>query len=461
MKPETLVPPPEMQVPRMRFWGDRKPPKSRAQMFSMRVATSAALVSASTDGATDQVGNVATLRIYGPIDSWGGWFGISAKDVASAIDDLPDDISELRVRINSPGGEVWEGLAILNMLRAHKARAIAVVDGLAASAASLIATGCDETVMSPGTQMMIHDPSGFAYGPQAVMLKAARFLGSCGDATASIYTESAGGTDAAWRALMIEETWYTAQEAVDAGLADSVGVVSDAGGTATAGEEPDEPVIIVVDPDDGDVEELFDLKIFSHAGRSHAPAPQTAHSTTPKASAEGNNTQEGSPAVAFSDDELTNMRQKLGVAEDADEATIMAALDEALEERATEPPASPTPSIPEGHVVIPKVKLDELEAGVATANATAEQLRTQERTQFLDSVRDRFLPGNRAAWETEYDRDPKATREHFAKAPVLIPINEIGTSTDPSESAELDAQTAEQLDAYGASLGLPKGALSA
>lgn len=427
-----LQPPPELQdLPRLRFWGDRKPPKNRADMFSTRVADAAAAGDASAATGGSAAGSIATMRLYGPIDSWGGWFGISARDVSEALDALGEDVSEIRVRINSPGGEVWEGTTILNMLRAHPARIIAVVDGLAASAASVIAAGSDETVMSPGTQMMVHDASGFAYGPEATMLKAAKFLASTSNAIASVYTEAAGGTDAEWRAVMVEETWYTAKEAVAAGLADRVAVVPDAGSTSTAGDEP-------VEPDPAEVENRFDLSIFNHAGRSKAPAPKP-----PSASAVGLITEKGrSPDVAkISDEGATTIGQKLGVAEDADEATILAALDEALDEHA-EPKST---NVPEGHVVVPGARLTDLEAGAAAGLASAQKLHEREREEFLDTNRTKFAATNRAAWAKEYDRDPEGTRKHFETAADIVPATALGHSVD---DADIEPEDVTESPAY-------------
>lgn len=415
------------EVPTYRYWGDRKPPKNRAEMFSSTVAPRAAAEDEETD-ADETPAKVATLRMYGPIDSWGGWWGISARDVSEALD-AAGDVDEVRVRINSPGGDAWEGMAIMNMLRAHPAKVVAVVDGIAASAASYIAVGCDETVMSPGTQMMIHDASTFAYGPAAIMRKAATFLDSVSNAIASVYAEVAGGSDADWRALMVETTWYTAAEAVESGLADRVAVVPDAGSTDTAGEEA--PQL------DEDVEDHFDLSMYPRAGRSKSPAPPIP----PAASAAGSvNTQEGSTAVAnFSDEQLTQMRKDLGLPADADEATIVAALSEVVAEQAEEPPSNST--IPEGHIVVPEARLKDLETSAQAGVQAAEQLRVQERETFLNSNRTKFAPANRDAWAKEYDRDPKGTREHFEKAPVLVPTDELGDAqgADPTSDDALYA----------------------
>jgi ATP-dependent protease ClpP protease subunit len=404
--------PPELRdPPTNRYWGDRKPPKDRADMFSVAVAAT------DTPGepASVATGQVATLRIYGPIDSWGGYWGISARDVSAALDALGDGVGEIRVRINSPGGEAWEGLAILNMLRAHSARIVAVVDGLAASAASFVAAGCDETVMSPGTQMMIHDASTIEWGDAAAMRKTAMFLDSISDSLASLYAESAGGTDASWRALMVEETWYTAKEAVAAGLADRIGIVPDAGPTSTAGDEQPDLTIEIV-------EDHFDLSIFNYAGREAAPTP---HTPVALASGASPTPQEGSPAVAFSDEGTTTLRQQLGVSEDADEATILAALTEALTERAEEPQVQAKLEVPEGMVLVPADVLDSMKQGAQDgALALKAQRETARDSAIKAAVNDgRITPASREDWTKRWDSAPDDTSSLLASLPKdMVPL---------------------------------------
>jgi ATP-dependent protease ClpP protease subunit len=165
---------------------------------------------------------VATMRLYDPIDSWGGEWGVSAKEFARALDMLPTDTAEIRLHINSPGGEVYEGLAILNSLRNHPARVVAVIDGLAASAASFIATGADEVVMGRNTQLMIHDAWGLCVGAAIDMRDMADRLDKISDNIASVYAAKTGGTTDEWRGHMLAETWYDPEEAVAAGLADRI-----------------------------------------------------------------------------------------------------------------------------------------------------------------------------------------------------------------------------------------------
>jgi ATP-dependent protease ClpP protease subunit len=398
--------------PANRYWGERKPPKNRAEMFSATVAATT-----SGDAGSISTGKVATLRIYGPIDSWGGWWGISARDVSTALDALGEGVDEIRVRINSPGGEAWEGLAILNMLRAHSARIVAVVDGLAASAASFVAAGCDETVMSPGTQMMIHDASTIEWGDAAAMRKTAMFLDSISDSLASLYAEAAGGTDAAWRALMVEETWYTAKEAVAAGLADRVAVVPDAGATATAGDE-DEPV----DPLEGDgIEDRYDLSIFNYAGREHAPAPKT-----PVASASGQPSKEGDADMAFLDD----VRQRLGVTDAAtDETAVLAALDEAL--KPTEP------AVPVDSVVVSKAKWDEMKSTYDTMRSQLTDLldeKSRERHQSTVKAAiaaGKIMPAEKQAYLNALEMDEEGTVKRLESLEAgIVPVAAIGHAED-------------------------------
>lgn len=193
---------------------------------------------------------VAALRLYDPIDSWGGEWGVSAKEFVASLDALPDDTTEIRLHINSPGGEVYEGITMLNALRNHKARVVAVVDGLAASAASFLAAGADEVVMGRNTQLMIHDAWGMGIGNAEVMRDLAGRLDKISDNIASVYAAKADGSVEDWRAAMLAETWYSAEEAVAAGLADRV-------------EEPPEAA----------AKNSFDLSVFQFAGRDEAPPP--------------------------------------------------------------------------------------------------------------------------------------------------------------------------------------------
>ena len=227
------------------------PTRFAARLAAMKTRTTDATPVRAEIPTSALDGTTAVLRLYDPVDSYGEFWGVSAKEFAQALDDLPSNIIEIRLHINSPGGDVFDGVAIVNTLRAHSARVVAVVDGIAASAASFIAAAADETLMAPNSELMIHDAWGLCVGNAAEMQQMAEMLDHISDNIASIYAAKAGGTVADWRAAMAKETWYSAEEAVAAGLADAV-------------QELAAPVA---------AQNRHDLSIFTYAGRAAAPAP--------------------------------------------------------------------------------------------------------------------------------------------------------------------------------------------
>lgn len=156
-----------------------------------------------------------TLYIYGAIGE--EWDGLTDRQIAAQLDEFGD--GPLTVRINSPGGVAYEGLAIYNLLKEREPNVI--VDGLAASAASVIAMAGKDITMSTGSNMMIHDAWGLAIGNAVEMRQMADTLDTLSDSLAEVYAERMGDHEQA-RELMRAETWFNAQGAVDAGFASSV-----------------------------------------------------------------------------------------------------------------------------------------------------------------------------------------------------------------------------------------------
>jgi ATP-dependent Clp endopeptidase proteolytic subunit ClpP len=161
-------------------------------------------------------GGPAQIRIYEEIGFW----GITEEDFARELDEVTAD--EIEVQISSPGGDVWAGIAIYNALRAHPARVTTRVDSLAASAASLIVQAGDRRVILSAGQLMIHNVWGIVIGDADDMRGMADLLEKQNTVVASIYAEHTDTAAEEWLELMATETWYTAEEAVDAGLADEV-----------------------------------------------------------------------------------------------------------------------------------------------------------------------------------------------------------------------------------------------
>ncbi|MFI5524989.1 head maturation protease, ClpP-related [Streptomyces platensis] len=217
----------------------------------MRTARPVALRQGRTDWyrITNLGQSAAEVVIYDEI----GYWGVTAENFMSELRGL--DVSEITLRVNSPGGEIFDGIAIHNLLRSHRAQVTTYVDSLAASIASVIALAGDRVIMQPHSQMMIHDGSGLAIGNAQDMREMADLLDRQSDNIASVYAERAGGTPEEWRERMRTETWYTAAEAVAAGLADEVAE------TRPRPEEGDRPA------------DTWDLSVFRFAGRNEAPAP--------------------------------------------------------------------------------------------------------------------------------------------------------------------------------------------
>lgn len=156
----------------------------------------------------------ASMYLYDEI-SW--WSGNTARNFQQALANL--DAEEIHLHINSPGGSVFEGVTIYNLLAAHPAEIIVHVDGLAASIASVIALAGDSVEIAENGMFMIHDPSVIAWGNAEVMRKNAEVLDRIKDAILNTYEERTTLDRETLDAAMTAETWYSADEAVNAGFA--------------------------------------------------------------------------------------------------------------------------------------------------------------------------------------------------------------------------------------------------
>lgn len=395
-----------------RYWGARELPKSKVEFFD-----------AVTTPAPAGDGTIATIRMYGPIDSWGGYWGISTKDVGQVLDALPESVTQIILRINSPGGEVFEGLAILNMFRAHKAKVTAVVDGLAASAASFIAVGCDETVMSPGTQMMIHSPWVFSWGSAVDLRKTADVLDGLETSIVEIYTAKAGDKD--WTQLLADETWLTTSEAMQLGLADRVAVIPDAGETGTVGEGDELELL----PDEDDPEDsALALRLVARASASR---PKPPSSSEPVDSNQKEN------LVAY-EDLKAGLRDRLGVTDaDPTDETLLAALDA---ERAG---AASNTEVPTGTTLIDSTVLAGLQSDAAAGRQAREEQVSARRDAIVESAvnEGRISAASRDTWRAQLNTDEDGTVKLIASLAVnTIPVEEIGhADAEMSEDGQLFA----------------------
>lgn len=196
----------------------RTAPQRRGQGYEIRNAADAS----------------AEILVYEPI---GGWMGISAADFAKDLKTVT--AGTIHLRLNSPGGDVFDGVTIANALKNHPARVVVHVDGLAASIASIIALAGDEVLIADNAFFMIHDPWAFSIGNAAEMRKMADTLDKIGGSLVDTYVKRSGATKAQVETWMHEETWFTAQEAIDEGFADAIDTGATAGDAVAAAAQFD------------------------------------------------------------------------------------------------------------------------------------------------------------------------------------------------------------------------------
>lgn len=373
-----------------------------------------------TDGDT-----TAQVDIYDEID----WlWGVTSRDFRNEIKALPESVDTIELHINSPGGDVYEALAIMNTLRQHKAKVVTIVDGYAASSAGFIAVGAsDELIVAENAEIMAHLPWALMIGDADEMRKMADDLDRIGKNIASIFQARAGGTLDDWMAILEAETWWSADEAVAAGVADKVlqAPKRDAKNSARG---------------------RFNLSVFNHAGRSAAPAPRIpqAHNETPRpepVEADGKE-----PTVALSESAL----QKLGLDAEADDDAI----NEAIEKLAApEPVETPEPTIEQaaqiaakfGQKLVNIAQFDQMAATVADLQARNQAaIEAENEAAITNALTTGRIDAKSAdTWRAELKKNREGTLSLLNTLPAnkAVPVDEIGHGVSREDSA-LDAEMA-------------------
>lgn len=361
------------------------------------------------------------------------WFedGTDAKSFARKLAGL--DVDQITLHINSPGGDAFDGVAIYNTLHDHPADVHVVVDGLAASAASYIAQAGKTIKMNKAAQMMIHRASGICIGNAKDMTDFADVLGKLDSSIAGIYHSRAGGQLDDWLAAMTGETWYTAAEAVQAGLADEA-----------VAETPAEPK----------ARASFDLRIFAYAGRDAAPPPKITDRTDPPAPPEP-------PKKKGAGMDPAKLREAFGLAADASDDEVSAAITaENLVPPAAAPPGNqgdppagdpppaggPPPAPPRkpradegGAVYVDPAQLAELRRMAAQGEEALRRMKEQECSAVLDAAikAGKFPPSRREHYEKRWASDPDGTKEEInALQAGVIPVSLLGFPGVTDDTAE-------------------------
>lgn len=370
--------------------------------------------------------NTAEVFFYGVIGDWDN----SAEQLVNDLKSF--EHGDITVRIHSWGGDAFDGLAIMNALRAHEGHVTCVVEGVCASAASVIAVGgADTLVMRPNSELMIHDAWALVDGNADELTRLAGQLSKLSDEYAAVYARKAGGDPAVWREAMRLESWFTADEAVMAGLADRV----------EDGRELE------------DVQELVGAMAKARHYSSRAEAGRPAILDQLKKGAHVSS--------------LEKIARMLGVDEASDEAVVLEALAEALEERAevdtdveavVEPVAETVEAVEaveevedtelesEGDeaatdealtVIVDAALYEELKKAAAFGREAQARAEVAEREALVDqAVKDgRISTAARGRWCKALEADPVDAKQRLAAMPSgFIPRSEIGHGLDAEES---------------------------
>lgn len=385
----------------------------------------------------------AEIHLYGDIGETFFGEGVSAEEFVAQLDAL--DATELSIRINSPGGSAWDGLTIANAIIRHPATVTTYIDGLAASAASVVAVAGDKVVASKYSQAMVHGASAVVLGGNSKELREiAAQMDGIDTSMASYYADRAGGTPADWSRAMAKETWYNADEMLAAGLATSID-------TSAVREEVEQAAASAM---------AGTAETYRYQGRTAAPAPPVRAT---------NHTKETRMA------DKKSLAESLGLPEDATEADIIAATQKALgvetDPKTDDKPADPAPAggdpapvadpAPADPALTPAAKAADgtvtLDAGtyaqmqqqLAMGVAAHQTLTAQADAKVVDAAIDKGkIPLARRAHYLELmakDRtDTADLLNNRLAAGASVPLTEIGHSADTTPSASVTENPAYQ-----------------
>ena len=183
---------------------------------------------------------------------------INMKNISDSLESIGN--RKLLIKLNSYGGDAFEGIEIYNYLKSLKNKVVVEVTSIAASAASIIAMGADEIRMSNGSQLMIHEASTFAVGTKSEMQKTLNALKSMDNSIVDIYHEKTGLDKTEILQLMEEETWFTSAEAVKHKFADNV-ITTKGGDSVTKHTKNDIAKRIVAMLNEEDLDEVEETKV--------------------------------------------------------------------------------------------------------------------------------------------------------------------------------------------------------
>lgn len=346
-----------------------------------------------------EASDLLEIDVYDDIgESWFGE-GVTAKSIRATLRENKG-AKTIKLRVNSRGGDVFDGLAIYSLLLDHPARVEADVDALAASMASVILMAADEVRLAPSAMIMIHNPIAMVYGEASDMRETAAVLDKMRDQLVNAYVAKTGLDAAKIVEMMDAETWLSADEAVEHGFANSKKAAPKREDRAEA------------------------LAALSLAGL-HAPRGMLAAVAMAKARAPGG-LLAAQGELTMDETQMVELRSLLGLADDADGAAVLDAV-RALVDAATEP----------------------AEGGAETPESTAAQAQLRVLTRELDAARERLraidaatAERTRAEAEASVDAAIKDGRAHADCRADLVRLATSEREEDRAAYARLTSQRA-------------------
>jgi len=347
-------------------------------------------------------------------DTIGGW-DFTVKDFKRDFDAIKKS-KKLRLLLNSPGGDVFDGMAIYNLLAGYRDKLSVEVLGVAASIASVIALAGRELIMAQGSYLMIHNPSGIVVGNAGDMRKTAETLDKIAGQMANIYAGKSYLSREEVLAAMEEESWYTAAEAVEAGFADRV-------------------------EDRGQIAALaFDMRQFNYGRVPEILASRPAVDGGDEIQNKGGEEMRTLNEILVALSELSE--EETAKATDEDKQRIAQIFDFAGLE------AKNVGLVETVEALQRKVALQEEKINLLLTE-------NQEKTRQLDELKrarslaekdqviekalseGRITPRNRAQWEAQYDKDPEGTKKLLEAQQPVVDLSVRGTGAGGEESDEL------------------------
>jgi len=348
----------------------------------------------------DSTEDSAEIEIF---DIIGGWFGVEVGQFKKDFDKIKNK-KEIKVLINSPGGSVFDGMAIYNILAAYKSKITTEIIGIAASIASVVALAGKTRNICQGSYFMIHDPSGICIGTVADMEKMAETLEKIGGQIANIYTRNSTLTKEDILQKMKDETWYTADEAIEAGLADNI-------------------------VDYGEIAALaFDISSFHNA-------PENVRELAARKE------QEQKPVSDSTDGGELGGNEMPGKSEIDELKAQLAQRDEEIAEL--------TKKLAKVELKVEKFDLvlsEKQDLAKELADLKAKIVK-DEKEQVIEKAlsEGKITPKNRTRWEEQYDRDPEGTKKLLEEQEPVVDLSTRGTGAGGDESS-LNAEEQEIAD---------------